>query len=120
MTEISDFGAIVLVVATGFSVALFGRAITERFAIPSAALFLVGAALVSDLVPELGDTITVVTVERIGVVALIVILFDGGLDIGWRRFRSSAVPILSLGVLGTFATAWRWPSAYLAPSAGTR
>ena len=105
MTEISDFGAIVLVVAAGFSLALLGRAITERFAIPSAALFLVGAALASDLAPRLGDTISVVTVERIGVVALIVILFDGGLDIGWSRFRSSAVPILSLGVLGTFATA---------------
>ena len=105
MTEISDFGAIVLVVAAGFSLALLGRAITERFAIPSAALFLVGAALASELAPRLGDTISVVTVERIGVVALIVILFDGGLDIGWRRFRSAAVPILSLGVLGTFATA---------------
>ena len=105
MTEISDFGAIVLVVAAGFSLALLGRAITERFAIPSAALFLVGAALASDLAPRLGDAISVVTVERIGVVALIVILFDGGLDVGWRRFRSAAVPILSLGVLGTFATA---------------
>ena len=105
MTEISDFGAIVLVVAAGFSLALFGRAITERLAIPSAALFLVAAAAASDLVPRLGDAISFVTVERIGVVALIVILFDGGLDIGWRRFRVAAVPILSLGVLGTFASA---------------
>jgi potassium/hydrogen antiporter len=105
VTEISDFGAIVLVVSVGCSLALLGRAITERFAIPSAALFLVGAAIASDLVPELGEAISVVTVERIGVVALIVILFDGGLDIGLRRFRSAAVPILSLGVLGTFATA---------------
>ena len=45
------------------------------------------------------------TVERIGVVALIVILFDGGMDIGWRRSRVAPVPILSLGVLGTFASA---------------
>ena len=105
MTEISDFGAIVLVVAVGLSLALLGRAITERLAIPSAALFLVGAAVASDLFPDLGEAISVVTVERIGVVALIVILFDGGLDIGWSRFRSAAVPILSLGVLGTFATA---------------
>jgi cell volume regulation protein A len=105
MTEISDFGAIVLVVAAGASLALLGRAITERLAIPSAALFLVAAAATSDLFPELGDAVSFVTVERIGVVALIVILFDGGLDIGWRRFRAAAVPILSLGVLGTFATA---------------
>jgi cell volume regulation protein A len=34
-----------------------------------------------------------------------VILFNGGMDIGWRRFRSAAGPILSLGVLGTFLTA---------------
>ena len=105
MTEISDFGEIVLVVAAGFSLALFGRAITERLAIPGAALFLVAAAAASDLIPRLHEAISVVTVERIGVVALVVILFDGGLDIGWRRFRAAAVPILSLGVLGTFATA---------------
>ncbi len=105
MTEIQDFGLIVLIVSAGVSLALFGRAITERLAIPSAALFLVAAAVVSDLVPELGDAISFVTVERIGVVALIVILFEGGMDIGWRRFRGSAAPILSLGVLGTFASA---------------
>ena len=105
MSEIPDFGLIVLVVAGGVSLALYGRAITERLAIPSAALFLVAAAVVSDLVPRIHDEISFVTVERIGVVALIVILFEGGLDIGWRRFRSSAVPILSLGVLGTFASA---------------
>jgi cell volume regulation protein A len=38
-------------------------------------------------------------------VALIVILFDGGSSIGLRRFRASSVPIVSLGVVGTFATA---------------
>jgi cell volume regulation protein A len=103
--EIADFGQIVLVVAAGFGLALFGRTITARLAIPSAALFLIAAAAASDLVPRLGETISFVTVERIGVVALIVILFDGGMDIGWRRFRVAAVPILSLGVLGTFASA---------------
>jgi cell volume regulation protein A len=34
-----------------------------------------------------------------------VILFDGGASIGWRRFRAAAVPIVSLGIPGTFATA---------------
>jgi cell volume regulation protein A len=105
LTEISDFGLIVFVVAVGSSLALLGRAVTQRFAIPTAALFLVAAAAASDLFPELADEVSFVTVERIGVVALIVILFDGGMDIGWRRFRASAVPILSLGLLGTFATA---------------
>ena len=33
------------------------------------------------------------------------ILFDGGTRIGLRRFRTAALPVLSLGILGTFATA---------------
>ena len=36
--------------------------------------------------------------------ALIVILFDGGMSIGMRRFRAAAVPIAILGVVGTFVT----------------
>jgi len=51
--------------------------------------------------------VPILTVERIAVVALVVILFNGGIDIGWGRFRAAAGPILSLGVLGTFATARR-------------
>jgi potassium/hydrogen antiporter len=105
VSEISDFGQVVLVVAAGFSLALFGRALTERLRIPSAALFLIAAAAASDIVPSLQDAISIVTVERIGVVALIVILFEGGLDIGLRRFRAAEVPIVSLGVLGTFGGA---------------
>jgi potassium/hydrogen antiporter len=105
VSEISDFGVIVLIVSVGVSLALFGHALTERLRIPAPALFLVAAAAATDLVPALGDAVSFVSVERIGVVALIVILFDGGLDIGWRRFRSSAAPILSLGVVGTFASA---------------
>ena len=105
MTEISDFGVIVFAVAAVVSLALFGQAITKRLAIPSAAIFLIAAAVASDLFPELGEQISFITVERIGVVALVVILFDGGLDIGWRRFRAAAGPILSLGLVGTFASA---------------
>ena len=104
MTEISDFGQIVLVVGAGVALALFGRTAIERLGVPSAALFLIAAAVASDVFPELGQAITFVTVERVAVVALIVILFEGGMHIGWRRFRESLVPIVSLGVLGTFAT----------------
>ena len=38
-------------------------------------------------------------------VALILILFDGGMRVGWKRFRVAAVPITVLGVFGTFTTA---------------
>jgi cell volume regulation protein A len=103
--EIEDFATIVLVVAGGFSLAFLTSKLTERFPIPAPALFLIAAAIVSDVFTGLTDFVPIRTVERIGVVALIVILFDGGMHVGWRRFRASAFPIASLGVLGTFGTA---------------
>jgi potassium/hydrogen antiporter len=105
MSEIGDFGTIVLIVAVGFSLALVASRLSDRFPVPPPALFLIAAALLSDLFPALGSALSIRTVERIGVVALIVILFDGGMKVGWRRFRRSAVPISVLGVVGTFATA---------------
>jgi cell volume regulation protein A len=99
VAELSDFGLIVLGVAGGVMLALLARKLSTRFPIPAPALFLVAAAIVPVRLSDIR------TVERIGVVALIVILFDGGMYIGWRRFRRAALPIFSLGVLGTFATA---------------
>src|SRR5687767_10817487 len=103
MGEISAFGEIVLVVAGGFALALLSTKLTERVPIPAPAIFLGAAAVLSDVFPELGERLTIRDVERIAVVALVVILFDGGMQVGWRRFRASAWPITALGVLGTFA-----------------
>lgn len=104
MEELADFGVIVLVVSAGVSLALLARRLSERFPVPAPALFLLAAAIASDVVPDFSD-ISIRTVERIAVVALIVILFDGGMHVGWRRFRRAVVPIVSLGMVGTFATA---------------
>jgi potassium/hydrogen antiporter len=95
----------VLVVAGGLLLALIATKLNERFPVPEPALFLLLAAIASDVFPELSERLSIQQVERIGVVALIVILFNGGTLVGSRRFRVAAVPIFSLGVLGTFATA---------------
>jgi cell volume regulation protein A len=105
MDEVTHFGGIVLLVSGGFAVAVLANKLSERIRVPAAAFFLLAAALASDLWPDLGDTLSIRDVERIAVVALVVILFDGGMRVGWRRFRESAVPIVSLGLLGTFITA---------------
>jgi potassium/hydrogen antiporter len=105
MDEIASFGEIVLIVSAGLLAAILLRAFAERIAVPAAALFLVAAAVASDVFRSLGDTLSFVEVERIAVVALIVILFDGGMHVGWRRFRAAAVPVALLGTVGTFATA---------------
>lgn len=103
MHDLTSFGLTILVVAGALSAALLASKVSARTQVPAAALFLVAAAIASDLFPSL--SLSIATVERIATVALIVILFDGGSSIGWRRFRVAAAPIVSLGILGTFATA---------------
>jgi cell volume regulation protein A len=105
MHEVTHFGEIVLLVSAALSVALLSNKLSERLRVPTAAFFLLAAAVASDLWPRLGNALSIRDVERIAVVALIVILFDGGMRVGWDRFRESAMPVVSLGLLGTFATA---------------
>jgi potassium/hydrogen antiporter len=99
VSELGDFGLIVLVVATGVMLALVATKLTDRYPIPAPAVFLLIALAIPVAIPHIK------TVERIGVVALIVILFDGGMHIGWRRFRRAIVPIGVLGIVGTLTTA---------------
>jgi potassium/hydrogen antiporter len=101
--ELTHFGLIVLLGASALAAALLASKLSARTSIPAAALFLVAAAIASDVFPSLALSTT--TVERVATLALIVILFDGGASIGRRRFRVAAVPIATLGTLGTFATA---------------
>ena len=105
MDELTDFGGIVLVVGVGFLLAVLASKVTERFPVPAPALFLLAAAIAPTDFESLGEVLSIRDVERIGVVALIVILFDGGMHVSWRRFRASAAPIAALGTVGTFATA---------------
>jgi cell volume regulation protein A len=105
MHEVVHFGGIVLLVSGAFAVAVLANKVSERLRIPAAGLFLLAAAVASDIWTELADALSIRDVERIAVVALIVILFDGGMRVGWTRFRESGVPIVSLGLVGTFATA---------------
>ena len=104
MSDIVDFAAVVLIVAGGLFVAVATSKVSAWFPIPGPAIFLIVAAVASDVFPGLG-VLSVETASHIGVVALIVILFEGGMDVGWRRFRTAWPEITILGVPGTFGTA---------------
>jgi len=105
VTEITDFGLVIAVGSGVFAIAVFSNKLSERFAVPAPAIFLLAAALAGSVFGRLGDELSIRDVERIAVLALIVILFDGGMRVCWPRFRASLVPITTLGVIGTFATA---------------
>ena len=103
MHDVTSFGLDVLLFAAALSAALLGSKASARASVPSAALFLVVAAFASDRFHSL--QLSTRGVERLGTIALIVILFDGGSSIGLRRFRVVAAPVATLGILGTFVTA---------------
>jgi cell volume regulation protein A len=105
VSEISDFGAVILAVSLAVFLALLGMRLAARVSVPYAAILLVGTAVVTALWTELQTAMSILEVERIAVLSLIVILFDGGLHIGAARLRGSLGPILGLGVAGTFLTA---------------
>lgn len=102
MHDTEPFAVLVLLTAAAGLVAVLSNRLTERVKVPAPALLLVAAAVVGQVlaVPAPPQQ----TVERLVTVALLCILFDGGMHIGLSRFRAAAVPISVVGVLGTFLT----------------
>jgi potassium/hydrogen antiporter len=104
MNDVRTFGLVLLVTAVAVGLAILSNRVSERLRIPTPAIFLIVAAAASDLFPSL-NALSFTTVERVVTVALAVILFDGGMHIGRKRFRSSAGAITWVGVVGTLVTA---------------
>ncbi len=104
MGGIESFGLAVLVAALAGVAAVLSSRASERLRIPAPAFFLIAAALASDIWPWL-RSLSHTSVEQVVTVALAVILFDGGMRMGWRRFRSAAVASVWLGIAGTLVTA---------------
>ncbi|MEO7351224.1 MAG: cation:proton antiporter, partial [Marmoricola sp.] len=72
--------------------------------VPAPALMLMAAAVALQAFPDLHPP-PEQTVNRLVTVALVLILFDGGMGIGWSSFRAAARPIALVGIVGTFLTA---------------
>jgi potassium/hydrogen antiporter len=103
MTDTGPFAQLLLALSLAAVAAVLSNRLTARLRVPAPALFLAAAALAAAVLPGLSAP-PERTVERIVTVALLCILFDGGMHIGWRRFRAAAAPIVVVGVAGTFLT----------------
>jgi len=104
MSDTDGYALALLLASSAALAAVLLNRLTERTRIPTPLLMLLGAAAVAAVFPSarMPDAITV---EHIVTIALVLILFDGGAHIGLRRFRAAALPIASVGLLGTFLTA---------------
>lgn len=104
MNESARYALIILLSSAVGLIAVLANRLTERIKVPVALLVLMGAALVVHVVPAV-QAPTERTVERVLTIALVLVLFDGGMHIGQSRFRAAIGPILSVGVVGTGLTA---------------
>lgn len=104
MHDVQSFGFAVLIWGLVGSAALLGHRLARRLRVPAPLVFLVVAAVLSSTLKPVRDAVDLKVVVNVVTVALIVILFDGGLHLGRRRFREAVAPVVLLGVFGTFAT----------------
>jgi cell volume regulation protein A len=104
VTGTYQFGLVVLVIGLVGIAAVLSNRLSARLRVPAPAFFLICASVAAQLWPH-ATLLPIATVERVVTVALAIILFDGGMHIGWRRFRTAAAAIVWVGVAGTLVTA---------------
>ena len=104
LTNTLPFAEALLIAAVIGLAVLAASRLTERAHVPLPAMVLIVTAVAATLIPGVHRP-TQRTVEQVVTVALVMVLFDGGMHIGRRRLRSATVPVLVVGVVGTFGTA---------------
>jgi potassium/hydrogen antiporter len=104
MSDETRFGLVIAVVGLAGVTAVLSNRLSARLRIPAPAFFLIAAVIVAQLWPA-DTTVRVSVVERVVTLALAVILFDGGMHIGLRRFKTAGQAIVWTGVAGTLVTA---------------
>ncbi len=104
MDDLVPFAAVIWLTSAVVLGAVLSNKISSLIRVPAPAIFLVSAAVASAVFSSL-RSLPVQVDMRIVTVALIFILFDGGMHIGWGRFREAAGAVLWIGVAGTVVTA---------------
>ncbi|TAL45346.1 MAG: sodium:proton exchanger [Salinibacterium sp.] len=104
MTDIEPFALTVLIVASALLLAVFANLVSKWTRVPTPALVLMASAAAAYFVPALGAS-PLEANQRIVTVALVLILFDGGMHIGLLRLRTAGGAIAWIGVAGTAVTA---------------
>jgi len=103
MSDAEIFAELLLLLSLSGLAAIASHGLSAKLRLPAPALFLGAAAVAVWTIPGL-HTLSQHAVERIVTVALLFILFSGGLSIGQSRFRAASGSIVVVGVLGTFLT----------------
>ncbi len=103
MNGIAPLAVEILLVSVAIIAGVFSNRLSAAIRVPAPALFLIAAAAVARVFPAVHLPRS--TAEDLVTIALVFILFDGGMHVGWRRFRASLGAITLLGLAGTLLTA---------------
>lgn len=103
--DLYEFGVGVAVVSGTVLAALVFRRVAERLRVPAPVVFLLAAAVASDVFDPLRSVLSPTDVGWIASGALMVILFDGGVSLGWRRVRPLIGAVVTLGFGATLVAA---------------
>src|SRR5215211_694928 len=102
-------GTLILVAGALLALGIAASLVAGRLRVPGLVLFLgLGMLIGSDVLGliDFGQTTGDVELARtIGIVALVLILFEGGLAAGWDEIRPVLRPSVALATIGTVATA---------------
>ncbi|MBQ1016823.1 cation:proton antiporter [Micromonospora sp. D93] len=101
---VTEFALYVAVLGSVAVLAVLSNRLADRLRVPAPALFLFAAAIASDVYPKLSE-LSLHTVRHLVEIALVLVLFSGGMNMGWRRLRPSLGPVALVGVVGTLLTA---------------
>ena len=104
MSDTAQYALIIALTGAIALAAVLVNRLSARLRVPAPVWMLAAAAVAVQVipgVPALRDD----AVEQVVTVALVLILFNGGRHIGWSRLRPALVPIIVVGVIGTFLTA---------------
>jgi potassium/hydrogen antiporter len=103
VADTRSFAWLILVIAVVGLAAVLSNRVSLRSKVPTPAIVLLASAIIVKAVPDVHAP-SEQTVARLVTVALVCILFDGGMHVGRARFRSAAGSITVVGVAGTFLT----------------
>ncbi|CAG4912742.1 MULTISPECIES: cation:proton antiporter [Acidithrix] len=103
MSDTVPFAITILIVSIVGLLAVVSSRLSSLIKIPSPAFFFVGASLVATFAPHF-VYLSPRLISKVVTVALVIILFEGGMHIGWSKVKAALIPILGVGIIGTFLT----------------
>ncbi|ADU29671.1 potassium/proton antiporter [Evansella cellulosilytica] len=105
LTDTFDATAIILIVAILLLLGVFTTKFSTRFGLPALVLFIgIGMVMGSDIAGIIYFDNPKVA-QLIGIFALIMILFEGGLQTEWKNVKRVATPSITLATIGVLLTA---------------